>query len=235
VQRIEAGAKQRGFDLTQRGQDMTASTAQQGQRVTMRGQDMTAGTAAAGRAQSASQFATTQATGKWTYDSARGGQVNTQTGEFRPATQNGVPIGAVDKAPTEGERNAGGYAQRMVEATTLLDTFEKRGRSTYRTEAAGGTPFVGRSLQTAVMNEDQQQYRQAQEDWVRAKLRKESGASISPDEMSKEVFTYFPEAGDLPKNVEQKRKSREVANQAMLQSAGRGAPTVKPKNITVDW
>ena len=49
VQRIETAAKQRGFDLTQRGQDMTAATAQQGQRVQMRGQDMTAGTAQRGQ------------------------------------------------------------------------------------------------------------------------------------------------------------------------------------------
>lgn len=125
---------------------------------------------------------------------------------------------------TEGERNAGGYAARMVEASKLLDQFEGKGRATYKTDALGGVPLVGRALQTSAMTAEQQQYRQAQEDWVRAKLRKESGAAIGVDEMAREISAYFPEPGDLPANVEQKRQARAVANAAMVQSAGRGAP-----------
>lgn len=129
---------------------------------------------------------------------------------------------------TEGERNAGGYAARMVEATKLLDKFEEKGRATYKTDALGGVPLVGRALQTSAMTKDQQQYRQAQEDWVRAKLRKESGAAIGVDEMQNEIATYFPQPGDLPETVAQKRQARAVATQAMLQSAGRGAPKAAP-------
>ena len=125
---------------------------------------------------------------------------------------------------TEGERNAGGYAARMTEASKLLDQFEGKGRATYKTDTLGGVPLVGRSLQTSAMTAEQQQYRQAQEDWVRAKLRKESGASIAPDEMAREISAYFPEPGDRPENIAQKKQARAVANQAMVQSAGRGAP-----------
>jgi hypothetical protein len=126
---------------------------------------------------------------------------------------------------TEGERNAGGYAARMVEATKLLDELEATGRSTYKTDALGGVPLVGRALQTSAMTPAQQKYRQAQEDWVRAKLRKESGAAIGVDEMAREITTYFPEPGETdPGILEQKRQARAVANRAMLQSAGRGAP-----------
>lgn len=158
--------------------------------------------AAAGRAQSASQFSQRLA-----YDRDRDAKAAAGGGNI-----------------TEGERNAGGYAARMVEASRLLDQFETKGRSTYKTDALGGVPLVGRALQTSAMTSEQQRYRQAQEDWVRAKLRKESGAAIGQDEMAREISAYFPEPGDRPENIEQKRQAREVANRAMVQSAGRGAP-----------
>ena len=158
--------------------------------------------AAAGRAQSASQF-----NQRLAYDKDKDAKTAAGGGNI-----------------TEGERNAGGYAARMVEASKLLDQFEGKGRSTYKTDALGGVPLVGRALQTSAMSAEQQQYRQAQEDWVRAKLRKESGAAIGQDEMAREISAYFPEPGDRPENIAQKRQARDVANRAMVQSAGRGAP-----------
>ena len=122
---------------------------------------------------------------------------------------------------TEGERNASGYASRMTEATKLLDKFEKTGRGTYSTEIAAGVPFVGGAMRTAVSSSDQQQYRQAQEDWVRAKLRKESGASIATDEMDREISTYFPQPGEGSAVIEQKRRARAVATEGMSKAAGR--------------
>lgn len=124
---------------------------------------------------------------------------------------------------TEGERNAAGYLMRMTEASKLLDKFEGSGASTYKTQAAGAVPFVGGAIRRAVMTPEQQQYRQAQEDWVRAKLRKESGASIATDEMDREIETYFPMPGDGQAVISQKRKARETANSAMRQSSGRAA------------
>ncbi len=167
-----------------------------------------------------------------TYDSERGLIVDPRTGESRPVTSGGAPIGpkpaAKDGVITEGERNAGGYAMRMVEATKLLDTHEPKGRATVATEAAGA---VGRNSRSLVMNADQQKYRQAQEDWVRAKLRKESGAAIPVKEMDDEIATYFPGPFETDKSVvEQKRQSREVATRAMVQAAGRGAPKADAAN-----
>jgi hypothetical protein len=124
---------------------------------------------------------------------------------------------------TEGERNAAGYLLRMHEATKLLDKFEKTGAASYGTQAAGAIPFAGNMARRAAMSPDQQQYRQAQEDWVRAKLRKESGASIASDEMDREIETYFPMPGEGKEVRAQKRQARQVANTAMQQSAGRAA------------
>jgi len=124
---------------------------------------------------------------------------------------------------TEGERNAGGYAYRMTEATRLLDKFEGEGRATMLTRAAGSVPLVGEQLKRSSSNASQQQYQQAQDDWVRSKLRKESGAAIGKDEMESEIRTYFPMPGDGPEVIAQKRQAREVANRVMVQAAGRGA------------
>lgn len=132
---------------------------------------------------------------------------------------------------TEGERNAAGYLMRMTEASKLLDQFEGSGAATYGTQAAAAVPFVGGAIRRAVMTPDQQQYRQAQEDWVRAKLRKESGASIATDEMDREIETYFPMPGEGKEVIAQKRKARATANAAMRQSSGR-ATTPEAANST---
>lgn len=162
---------------------------------------------------------------KGQYDAERGVLIDPRTGQAKPVTMGGKPLGPKDKASTvtEGERNAGGYLLRMTEATKLLDKFEKTGTASYGSEFAGAVPFVGGMTRRAVMSDDQQQYRQAQEDWVRAKLRKESGASIPPDEMDREIEAYFPMPGEGKKLIAQKRQSRAVANTAMQQSAGRAA------------
>lgn len=132
---------------------------------------------------------------------------------------------------TEGERNAAGYLMRMTEASKLLDEFEGRGAATYKTQAAGAVPLVGGAIRRAVMTPEQQQYLQAQEDWVRAKLRKESGASIATDEMDREIETYFPMPGEGKEVIAQKRKARATANAAMRQSSGR-ATTPEAANST---
>ena len=130
---------------------------------------------------------------------------------------------------TEGERNAAGYLMRMTEASKLLDQFEGSGAATYGTQIAAAVPFVGGAIRRAVMTTEQQQYRQAQEDWVRAKLRKESGASIATDEMDREIETYFPMPGEGKEVIAQKRKARATANAAMRQSSGRAAT---PESVT---
>lgn len=160
-------------------------------------------TAAAGRAQSALQFGARLAFDK----------------EKETAARTGTGSGTVD------ERNAAGYASRMTEATKLLDQFEKEGRSTYRTDIAGGLPMIGNAARTAVMTPVQQQYRQAQEDWVRAKLRKESGAAIATDEMDREIASYFPQPGEAAPVIEQKRRARAVAVEAMSRASGRAGYT----------
>ena len=67
---------------------------------------------------------------------------------------------------------------------------------------------------------NRQQYRQAQENWVRANLRLESGAVIGPKEMEDEITTYFPQPSDKQETVEQKARARRDTELAVTVRAG---------------
>lgn len=137
---------------------------------------------------------------------------------------------AEGKKPTESEQKAYGFAQRMELSDQLLTNLEnqvlKEGLDTtalYPTatsQAAGKVPLIGDYLRTRITSPVQQQYRQAQENWVRANLRKESGAVIGSDEMADEIRTYFPQPGESAEVIQQKQLARQVTQDAMKTSAG---------------
>lgn len=135
--------------------------------------------------------------------------------------QKAPPKGGGAGQPSEGERNAAGFAGIMQQATRVLDAMEAQGRGTNTTQALASVPLIGSTLQRAAMTPQQQQYAQAAQAWVRAKLRKESGASIGQHEMDGEIATFFPQPGDSQQVREQKRNARFLADRAMAISAGR--------------
>lgn len=145
------------------------------------------------------------------------------------------PSGSPGQA-TEGERGAAGFALRMNEATKILDRLETTGgMMTSGVDALGRVPVVGSQLQRRAMTPRQQMYYQAQADWVRAKLRKESGATIGDQETADEIRAYFPQPGDSSEVIEQKRRSRAVATAAMNANAGRAAlPDYAPPGGSID-
>jgi hypothetical protein len=89
-------------------------------------------------------------------------------------------------------------------------------------------PFVGGALARSGQAVQTQQYDQAAQDWIRAKLRKESGAAIGKDEMVQEYNTYFPQVGDSPEKLAQKAESRRVATLGMQKSAGKAYEAYTP-------
>jgi len=106
---------------------------------------------------------------------------------------------------------------------TLEDAFGKPGR--YQS-IMRSIPSAGATTAIANVSESsgRQQYRQAQENWVTANLRAESGAVIGTDEMEKEIRKYFPQVDDKPQVIEQKSKARRSAELAM---EVRGGPALK--------
>lgn len=137
---------------------------------------------------------------------------------------------AEGKKPTESEQKAYGFAQRMEFSDQVISNLEnqvlKEGKDatalypTAFSQAAGGVPLIGDYLRTQVTTPVQQQYRQAQENWVRANLRKESGAVIGADEMADEIRNYFPQPGQSAEVIQQKQLARQVTQDAMKTSAG---------------
>lgn len=167
----------------------------------------------------------------------------------QPAAAPAAPVDATlprvltqpTKEPTQDQSKAAGFASRMENAESIFKQFPS-GATTLQTQAIGGIPLVGDALKRSAQTTAQQQYQQAAEDWVRAKLRKESGAVIGTDEMRDEVRTYFPQPGDRPEVVRQKARARAIAAEALQKEAGRayykssvtGATPDAPRRIKWD-
>lgn len=147
---------------------------------------------------------------------------NPRTGQAEPIlTAEGKPVAGKGAKPTEGERNAAGFAGRMVAANEIISQPAIAAAAPgLGSGLTGAVPFVGESLKNLSQSPETQQYAQAARDWIRAKLRKESGAAIGVAEEENEFRTYFPVTGDSPQVIQQKAKARLLANQGMIQAAG---------------
>lgn len=118
-----------------------------------------------------------------------------------------VPIPGGSKEQGTGEQNkAAGFTNRMVTSEHRMMGVTSSGYNPTNPVDAYGQKIPG--IGNYIMSTEGQTYRQAQEDWVRAKLRKESGAVIGEEEMANEIKTYFPQPGDRPEVVAAKQKAR---------------------------
>lgn len=145
--------------------------------------------------------------------------VQTQLDSNDPADQKIIKErGLVSESPSDTQRAAKGYLDRMTSAQgnmqRIVDTGFNPGNAadTYKAKV----PLIGNAWQS----DNSQLYKQAQEDWVRAKLRKESGAVIGKEEMDQEIKTYFPQPGDTAATKAQKEESRRQAERQMATGAG---------------
>ena len=139
--------------------------------------------------------------------------------------------------PTEGETNAAGFAQRMELAQSIIGGLPAGSQPGAGTRTLEAIPFVGGALARSGQSVETQQYDQAAQDWIRAKLRKESGAAIGVDEAKQEYATYFPMVGDTPEKIAQKAEARRVVTLGMQKSAGKAYTPYTPINraVTVDY
>lgn len=138
-----------------------------------------------------------------------------------------IPAG---KANTQELTNAGFY-QRMVEADKDLGELEKTGYdpTNVRDKLTAGGMF------NALSSDEGQKYHQAAMNWVRANLRKESGAAIGKEEAAQEFRNYFPQFGDSPGVIEQKAQMRQVVENAMRLAAGPAiGKTAQPQATQAD-
>jgi hypothetical protein len=158
-------------------------------------------------------------------------------------TAAGTPFEGAGAKPTEDQSKSAGFAFRMKQSTNIFNqpavdkTGEpildpKTGKPVTLEQAYGqpgkyqaimrAIPSAGLTTGLANVSEDvgRQQYRQAQENWVTANLRPESGAVIGVEEMEKEITKYFPQTNDAQKTIEQKARARRDTELAMTVRAG---------------
>jgi hypothetical protein len=144
---------------------------------------------------------------------------NPRTGRYEVAsvTPGLTPAPRPQPGLTDGQSKALLFGSRMREANTIFDQLGEEGVTTlplgYR--AASETPILGAAV-TANATEGTQSLDQAQRDFINAVLRRESGASISPEEFKNAERQYFPQPGEGPRQIEQKRRARLLAEQGIL-------------------
>lgn len=143
-----------------------------------------------------------------------------------PMQPSEVPAGAVQltgpKGANEGEKKAGGFADRMLKAQAVLDTHEKQGLNGFDQFMANSwmvPNLIGNNVVGAT-NPDYQLFDNARRNFINAQLRQESGAAIGADEYSSADKQYFPQPGDSQAVVDQKRATRAAAVDAMIRDAG---------------
>jgi len=117
---------------------------------------------------------------------------------------------------TQSQFLAGGFTVRMEQAEQALADLEKDGflsKLSLMDQAQLSLPAFAQS-------EDVQLYQQAQDNFITAVLRKESGAAISEEEYARAERQYFPQAGDSQATLDQKAENRSTVTAAMKLEAG---------------
>jgi hypothetical protein len=155
----------------------------------------------------------------------------------------GTQLQGAGAKPTEDQSKSAGFAFRMKQSTDIFNQpvtgvdgqpiIDPATEKPITLEQAYGRPgrfqaimrsIPSAGLTTGVANvfetSGRQQYRQAQENWVTANLRPESGAVIGVEEMEKEITKYFPQASDSPQTIAQKQRARRDTELAMIVRAG---------------
>ena len=155
----------------------------------------------------------------------------------------GTQLQGTGSKPTEDQSKSAGFAFRMKQSTDIFNqpvtgvdgqpiidpatgkpiTLEQAyGRPGRYQSIMRAVPSAGLTTGIANVSESagRQQYRQAQENWVTANLRPESGAVIGVEEMEKEITKYFPQVSDSPQTIAQKQRARRDTELAMTVRAG---------------
>lgn len=159
----------------------------------------------------------------------------------RPPMRDGKPYGGPQPTATVGDqvivpkqtqeqKIASGFADRMGQAELDLSATEDALGDAGQV-AKGSVPLVGNFL----VSDQYQSADQAKRNWINANLRRESGATIQDEEFANANKQYFVQPGDSDQVKAQKRKNRQIAEEAMRRGSSnvispQGAPKPPPRS-----
>ena len=131
--------------------------------------------------------------------------------------------GSKGKSLSEAQGNAFAYSERMRANNRVIDQMEIRGlvpeNDILNTLLVSWGKDNEVDFWNVVVDPEYQQFKSAADNFIRATLRKESGAAISESEYKGAFRDYIPRMGDSPGLVKQKRRLRiGVANVMRRQS-----------------
>lgn len=121
-----------------------------------------------------------------------------------------------DAKLTEGERTGAGFYRRAYNAHRLYG----EGVMPRNPLVQGVIDVLPNDWENALDEPERRAARNYAEEFIRAKLRKESGATITPHEMESEFRVYFPVPGDTRADLERKAALREQAIEGLKIAAG---------------
>lgn len=150
-----------------------------------------------------------------------------QVNNIKESVKKDVKIieGTEKKKTTADEKLSAGFLNRMNLA-------EKSIKGLGNFDSANWWEKI-KGITNVTASPELQQYRQAADDWIRSKLRRESGAVIAPEEMAKEYEIYFPQLGDNQPVIDQKKIARVEAINSMKIAAGRAS--TEKSSEPVNW
>lgn len=134
------------------------------------------------------------------------------------------------KTPTQANYESAGFAGRLTESGLQIDklagNITKMNYAQYQLQKK-----VPSNYQSAEFR----QYDQAVTNFITAKLRKESGASISPSEFADAYKVYIPQPGDDKTTLANKAKVRQQVTRDQNAQAGNALqiPSSQPSNSNV--
>jgi hypothetical protein len=71
-----------------------------------------------------------------------------------------------------------------------------------------------------LISENAQRAKQAQSQWAESFLRFKTGAASTPAEVASNIATFFPQLGDKPETIAQKKRMRERAENDIAFASG---------------
>jgi hypothetical protein len=167
---------------------------------------------------------------------------------FNPRTLQMTPVMGADgkpitktPKPTETETNAAGFASRMVAANNITSKLATGQQPKFGEAVLGAIPLIGDKIPEVIptgiggLSSERRQYLQAANNFIRANLRKESGAAIGADEWTAEFVNYFPQYNDDEQTIKNKAIFRNILTQNMVAAGGKSykAPSMEaPESMT---